>query len=569
MKKIVAIILVAILAVTLCISFGMTGFAEGSVKLTVSIKPDSLAGEGTASVKATLQNNTSATITGAQIIFPGDDSESAGDITAGDVATRSNPEWKVSADMLDTDLTFKATYVDAAGTSQTVSATAVIKKKDATVKATASASVESDTVKKGEKDKFTFKLKNEGNVTLENVSLKAPPLNGGDQLGDTFTLEPGKVREMTWNPKLSASVEVKPVFSYTANGEKGTAKAVTVNVKIDGESKQSTSTAPAADSLEVVATADNTKVKAGEAVTFQVTVRNKGTVDLKNLKVTDADGDNVTFTGTELKAGSAAKGTVKVTPKQTTKYVFTATVQDADGKEVKAASPAEEITVDAMDLATALTMDVEFIPELKKSGPVDFKFMVKNGTGEEIKNIVISETTLGEIAKIDSMKDATQDVMKTLQVDKTVSYTFTISGTLTDGTKLESKTPVATVTIDKPSGGMTPMLMILLAVIIAIVVVAILLGVYIHKNKKAGYTAFGKRRNASGAPRPQGASGNNRPAQQQHREQRPPQVNSSQRKQLPREEIEQRRPSEQQRQRTQKPPTHKKSGKGYGDRNKF
>ena len=163
----------------------------------------------------------------------------------------------------------------------------------------------------------------------------------------------------------SESVDVKPVFSYTANGEKGTAKAGTVSVTVNGEAKASST--PEADALEVVATANNTQVKAGDKVAFEVTVRNHGSEDLEKLKVTDANGNLVTFTGTQLDAGSAARGTAEVTVQQTTSFVFTATAEDADGNSVKAASDPVEITVDAVDLASALTMDVAFIPEVSLS----------------------------------------------------------------------------------------------------------------------------------------------------------------------------------------------------------
>jgi len=575
LKKIVSILLTAILAVTLCISMSATAFAEGKVTITASVSPSSLTGAGTVSVKVTVQNDTDSEINDVTVIFPGDDSENIGSISAGDAGTRSDNEWYVSEDMLDTDLTFSATFTDVNGNSQTVKTKSLtIAKKESTVAATATASVSKDTIEKGEKVKFTFKLKNEGNVTLEEASLKAPPLSDGDQLGKTFSLEPGETKIMTWETPLNESIDVKPVFSYTADGEKGTAKAGTVSVTIDGEAQASAT--PEADSLEVVATANNTQVKAGEQVSFEVTVRNHGSEDLKNLKVTDADGNKVTFTGTQLEAGSAAKGTLEVALQETTNFVFTATAEDADGNSVKAASDPVEITVDTIDLTSALTMDVAFIPEVSKAGPVDFTFKVKNSTGQEIKNIVISEATLGQIAAIPSMTEAEQDITQSIQVDQTTSFVFTISGELPDGTKLESQTQQpATVTVKQAFGGMSTMLILLLIVVIAIAVVAITLGVFIHKNKKAGYTAFGKRRDGGPSPqqRPRQGNGGNRPGAQQHYQERPPQVRQQQqrsRAQMPREEIEPRQQRPQApRQKQQRPPVPKKGGKGYSDRNKF
>lgn len=581
MKKIVSVVLAAILMVMLCISMGATAFAEGSVKVTVSVSPTSLTGAGKVSVKATVTNGTDADITDVTVTLPGGDALDIGIIAAGGTDSATNSEWSVSEDMLDKDLTFKVSYTDANGSSQSFDSNALtIKKKEATVKATASASVDMDTIKKGDRPKFTFTLKNEGTVTLEKVSLKAPPLEKGGQIGDTFTLEPGETKKLTWKPSPgpTESIEVKPVFSYTANGEKGTAKAGTVSVRVEGSTEPTASATPAADAFEVVATADNSQVKAGEKVTFTVTVRNQGDADLSNLKVTDQEGNQVKFTGKSLDAGSAAKGTLEVTPEQTTRYVFTANAEDGDGNSVKASSAPVEITVDTVDLATALTMNVEFIPQISKPGPVDFKFIVLNTTGQEIKDIVISDPILGEVATIPSMAEDRQEVTKTLQIDQTASYNFKITGTLADGTQVESQlsTP-ATVTVEQALGGMTPMLIILLVVVIAIAAVGITLGVFIYKNKKAGYTAFGKRRGAASAPRPSG-NGNTR---QQRSGERPQQVRTQQkqqpRRQMQREDIEpharqqqkQQQPRQLQQTRQtgqQKPPQQRKGG---GDRNRF
>lgn len=572
MKRIISVLLVVAVAVTLCVAMSVTGLAAGGVNVTVSVSPTSLTGEGQVSVKATVKNESDSPITDVTVELPGGGSLDIGIIAAGGADSASKSDWTVSEDMLDKELTFKVNYTDSNGNSQSFNSNALtIKKKDAVVKASATASVDMKTIKKGDRPKFTFKLKNEGTVTLEKVTLKAPPLENGGQIGDTYTVAPGETKELTWkpNPGPSESMDIKAVFSYTANGEKGTAKADTLSLKVEGSTEASAT--PAADALEVVAAADSTSVKAGDKVTFTVTVRNQGEADLENLKVTDAEGNQVKFTGTTLNAGSAAKGTVEVTPGKTTSYVFTATAKDSEGNSVRASSAPVEITVDTVDLATALTMNVKFIPQISKPGPVDFTFTVMNSTGQEIKDIVISEATLGEVAKIASMTDAQQDVTESLQVDKTTSYNFKITGTLADGTQVESElTQPATVTVEQALGGMTPMLIILLVVIIAIVIVGIVLGVYIYKNKKAGYTAFGKRKGAANAPRP-GAGSGARGAQQQRYSERPPQQRPPQqrpRQQMPREDIE---PRPQQRQQPPRPRNQQKpqQRKGSGDRNRF
>ena len=104
MKKIVSILLAAVLAVTLCISMSATALAAGKVTITASVSPSSLTGAGTVSVKVTVQNNTDSEISDVTVTFPGDDSENIGSIPAGESETRSDNELNVSEDMLDLSL---------------------------------------------------------------------------------------------------------------------------------------------------------------------------------------------------------------------------------------------------------------------------------------------------------------------------------------------------------------------------------------------------------------------------------------------------------------------------------
>ncbi|WP_353423359.1 DUF7507 domain-containing protein [Christensenella massiliensis] len=571
MKKIVAILLAAVLAVTLCISMSATAFAASSIKITASVSPGSLTGAGTVSVKVTVQNGSDGEINDVTVEFPDGDSENIGSIAAGESGTRSDSAWHVSEDMLDTDLIFSASFTDEDGDTQTIKTNPLtISKEDSKAAASASASASEDSVESGERVTFTFSLKNEGNVTLEDASLTSPDSGqfSDSQLHKTFTLEPGETKILKWTVSLKESVDISPVFTYTADGEEHTAKADRVSVTVDGAEP---SASQDEDSLEVVASADKTQVSAGDTVSFEVTVRNHGSADLENLKVTDGDGNEVDFTGDRLDAGSAAKGTLELTVQETSDFVFTAKAEDEDGNTVEAKSEPIEVTVDAVDLTTALTMDVSFIPEISQAGPVDFTFKVKNNSGQELKNIVISEATLGTIATIESMTAAEQDITQQIQVAQTTSYVFTISGELPDGTKLQSQTQQpATVTVKQAAGGMGTMLILFVVIIAAIIAVAIALAVLIHKNKKAGYTAFGKRRDCREVPqRPRQEPTRNRPAERSYGQQRPPQVHQQprqQKRQMPREQIEPRR--QQPRQKQQRQPVDKKNTR-YSDRNKF
>ncbi len=197
MKKIVAILLAAVLAVTLCISMSATAFAASSIKITASVSPGSLTGAGTVSVKVTVQNGSDGEINDVTVEFPDGDSENIGSIAAREPGTRSDTAGHVSEDMLGTDRIFSASFTAEDRDTQTIKTNPLtISKEDSKAAASASASASEDSVESGERVTFTFSLKNEGNVTLEDASLTSPDSGqfSDSQLHKTFTLEPGETK---------------------------------------------------------------------------------------------------------------------------------------------------------------------------------------------------------------------------------------------------------------------------------------------------------------------------------------------------------------------------------------
>ena len=141
-----------------------------------------------------MQNNTDSEISDVTVTFPGTIPRISAASRRG-VEDASDNEWNVSEDMLDTDLTFGGLYRRERQYPNRQDGIADNHEKKSTVAATATASVSKDTIEKGDKVKFTFKLKNEGNVTLEKASLKAPPLSdGGNSSGKPFPSSRAKPR---------------------------------------------------------------------------------------------------------------------------------------------------------------------------------------------------------------------------------------------------------------------------------------------------------------------------------------------------------------------------------------
>ena len=569
MKKLVSVILAIAIILTLCMTLGGVASAAGvSIKATVS--PASLASAGTVKLSVDVSNTSGVTISNVQLHYPASgDTVSLDNMASGDTQSYTNPEWSVSDDMIGNEMVFELTFTTEDGSEKSVSTQPfTITRKESVVDVSGNASASTDTIKAGDKVKFTFVLQNNGNVKITDCALKAPPIKNGAQIGDTFSLSAGQKRTLEWSVVLNESTDVKPSFTYKVNGETKTLKLDTISVKADGEEKKA--------AMTVSATSDNTTVKSGEKVKFVIDVKNNGSSDLKNLKVVDQNGNSVTMDSKTLAAdGESAEGTLEATITKDGSYTFTATATDSDGNEVRATSQAVQVKVDAeasptasVDINNVIRLEAEISAvELAKAGPVEIGFTIKNLSGEELTNVIISEATLGEIANIPAMTEAEQSVPYTLQAQETASYTFKLQATLPDGTTVETSLPSQTITVKQgTAGGMMNLLVLMIIIICAIIGVAIALGVMVHKNKKAG----GKK----GKQRKEQERGYEERPQQRQAQQRQPQ---QKRQSMPHESIEPRpqqkrqprgsgqRPPQQRQQR----PRGKNGGSGYGDRNKF
>ncbi|MEG0834459.1 MAG: hypothetical protein RR413_03345 [Christensenellaceae bacterium] len=570
MKKALSFIIVLALVITVVFSFGGVALAADNVNLVVKVNPSSLAGPGDTSLYVQVQNGGDP-IANVNINYPAPTSSviSLGNIPTGETRDHSNPNWTITEEMFSKDLTFTATFTSQDGTQKSVNATVNIAKKDPVVKVSGSSSAETKTAKSGDKVKFTFKFKNEGNVKIDNAYLKAPPLKGGDQLGDNFSLEPGETVTKTWAEPLTKDTTVNAVITYAVNGTQKTYEFEPVGVKVDA--------AAAAGGMSVSATADKQTVAAGESVNFTVNVQNTGTSDLKDLVVVDPSGTKLSMSETSLAKGASATGTASVAIAQTSNIAFNATAKDAAGNNINVQSNAVAITTgDAQPTASAsapATVDPKTVMKidldlstnkLQKPGEVDFSIKLVNLSGQELKDVVVSEKTLGVIGTLPTFNTAEESFDKKVMVEETTSYTIMATATMPDGTTIETQTPAFEVKIEKGGsvGGLGTGVVVLIIIICAIVAVAVILGVFIYKNKKHGGnqprppygTSSGKPRQQQGTSRPQGT----RPQQSSR-----PQTSQNVRRPMSRETLEPRpqpRPAS-------KP---KSNGSGsYGDRNKF
>lgn len=79
--------------------------------------------------------------------------------------------------------------------------------------------VDKNVVPKETKVEFTFVVENQGDTTIENCTISAPVLNGGNAVSKAFSVAPGDVKYITYTGTIMKTINVEPTLKYTAAGK--------------------------------------------------------------------------------------------------------------------------------------------------------------------------------------------------------------------------------------------------------------------------------------------------------------------------------------------------------------
>ncbi len=193
------------------------------------------------------------------------------------------------------------------------------------------------------------------------------------------TIEAGKTAQVKFNVKMGKKDLVsKATITYVAGG---TSSTETV------DEQKITYGEPA---MITKLTSSSKGVPINEKITLTLEIKNNGTVDYSDLRVTDPILGDV-FTNQALKAGGELKLEKEITLTATTDYQFTITAIDNTGTEVSLTTDA--VTVTAVDPNKALHLEVVATADrtevFEKPGRVRFSIKVTNDSEIEAKKVGI------------------------------------------------------------------------------------------------------------------------------------------------------------------------------------
>lgn len=249
---------------------------------------------------------------------------------------------------------------------------------DITVKRTISPSV----AREGQQVVVRYDIMNTGTVSLLDVTISERKEISSKKAPTIPELKPGLTAEIKYAVTM---------------GKKDLTSGATITYKSETQSKAKTYTVEkqtirhGEPELQAKLTASSKGVVENGTVTLTLTLKNSGSVDYSDIRVTDeALGD--VFTNQELKAGKSLELTKEVTVPETMNYLFTVNATDETGSETSIVTDA--VTVTAVDPADALEMQVLATPDrtevFEQPGHVRFTIAVTNTSRVEAKKVKVS-----------------------------------------------------------------------------------------------------------------------------------------------------------------------------------
>ena len=235
--------------------------------------------------------------------------------------------------------------------------------------------------REGQEIVVRYDIMNTGTVNLQDVTI--------EETKDVYSkkqtiplLKPGQTAEIKY-----------PVTM----GKKDLVSGATITYKSEKDSKVQTYTVEKQSikfgepSLEAELSTNVKGVVQNGLITLTLKLKNTGSVDYSDIRVTDAALGDV-FTNQELKAGKTLELTKEVTVPESTEYKFTVNATDATGSETAINTNVLAVTAvspeDALELTVVATPDRTEVFE--QPGRVRFTLTITNTSKVDATNVVVS-----------------------------------------------------------------------------------------------------------------------------------------------------------------------------------
>ena len=289
---------------------------------------------------------------------------------------------------------------------------------DITVKRTISPTV----AREGQEVVVSYEIKNTGSVALYDIAIQENKAVYKEKQ-KIASLQPGSAA----NLKYTVTMGTKDITSgakitYTSETKK---KTQTYTVE-DQTIKYGTS------KLTCEFTSSSKGVVENNTITLTLKLKNGGTLDYSDIRVTDTNLGNLfvdELTGKELAAGKSLTLEQEVTVPQTTEYQLIITATDATGNEESITTEPLAITTisadDALNLQVNVTADRTEV--FTKPGNVRFTIEIINNSNVDATNVVLKHGTT-TISNLDTLAAGkTRVLSRDTALSMAGKYQFTVT----------------------------------------------------------------------------------------------------------------------------------------------
>ncbi|MEG0864413.1 MAG: hypothetical protein RSE23_07705 [Clostridia bacterium] len=384
------IVFMVITALLLCMGYALA--QTDPIVCSMELDPSKLAGPGKVKVTITISNSGDTDLKDPVVLYDPSikivsdfGTNGAALLKAGESKTWTG---EYAVDQLTLDNGFVAYFVkyklykesgEAVATSQPIRGKISVQTAEAAmdVKRTISPTV----AREGQSVVVKYDITNTGTVDLLDITIK----ENGDIHKEKQTIEklaPGQTAEVKYPVKMGKkNLTSGATLTYKSESNKKAKSYVVEDQTIAfGES-----------ALVAKLTASAKGVAIDGKVTLTLNLKNTGSVDYSDLRVTDASLGDV-FVNQQLAAGKSLKLDKEITLTKTTDYQFNVTAIDSTGTQTVVAS--ELVNIVAVDPKDVLSLQIVATPDrtevYEQPGMVRFSIAVTNDSAVEAKNVTVS-----------------------------------------------------------------------------------------------------------------------------------------------------------------------------------
>lgn len=365
---------------------------EDPVTCAIELSPEYLSGPGEVNVTITISNTTDQDLQDPVILFS-PQADIVADFGNGGSAILKAGEsqsWSGTYSINDRELDqgfiqYFAKYTiykengQATPRSQAIRAT--VSRQEAEVAIDVDRTITPSSAHEGQEVQVKYTITNAGTVALTDVTItEHEDINSKAQT--IPKLDPGAKVDLTYK----ATMEKKDLTS-----------SAKITYKADGSSKEETYTVdekviPFAETNLTATLSSSTKgVVAGGTLTLTLEIKNKGSEDMSDIRVTDPILGDV-FTNQKVEAGKTVTLEKEITLTETSEYQFTINAIDATGTEVSAVS--NTLSVTAMNPEDALHLTLTAVPDRTEvyddPAGVRFTVTIANDSKVDATNVKVS-----------------------------------------------------------------------------------------------------------------------------------------------------------------------------------